>query len=727
MIPADLNLKAMREGARLTQSDLAKRLGVTQSQVLRYEAEPENVPVRILREWAAACGAVAAARGLDAGDPYASLGARINQLGIFVQGQPPLMEGDTVDARLGVEDLRTVLHELGRKPRLLLAGRYDAGKSRLANTLLGADRLPTAYRPTTRIICLIRHASEKPLWQPEDVWIMRDGFDMARYEDEEHCQHFRLLAGDFETLARAGAHPKESERAKPSHDVDEPVAALVYVDAPILLACDILDTPGFGYDERDTALTRAALSRGDILAYLSPLTGFLNGEDMRSLGTLLEALPAGKQVAPMRRFAVLATHVHHNVKDAEVAEALEEGAVRIAQELGPQLRSLAGDEKVDAAQVRPRLFPWYVDIQARREPFEQDLRELLSELRPAVVYREADEAAARFRSDAANEYGREADYLRALLKDHEDAAEKVPALLAARPEHHSRLKAKRLIVEERISRAKASTREFLSGSVAPLLTADRIRTLIEERYEDSKEAEQHAANAAIAAARGEIERYVEDEARALAAEIEDFLNEYSKPSIGTQEVSLAIPFDARRVFLGTLTAGGAYGALAFWASVVAGGSNLGAYILVARAVGLLASLGISFAGGASGATALVAALGGPVTIGVAIALTVGLMAYQVFGRSWQARLAEKIADHVQSNGVIEEFGDQLDRLWDETLDGFMKAADDTEAAFEAHIQRLMERLETPRDVLEARLGRVEARRAFLSFVPWTSLSQGGTR
>jgi transcriptional regulator with XRE-family HTH domain len=727
MIPADLNLKAMREGARLTQTDLAKRLGVTQTQVLRYEAEPENVPVRILREWAAACGEVAAARGLDAGAPYAALGERIAQLGIFAQGQPPLEEGDTVNASLGIEDLRAVLRELGRKPRVLLAGRYDAGKSRLANTLLGADRLPTAYRPTTRIVCLIRHVSEKPAWQAEDVWVMRDGFDMARHEDEAHCREFRLLAGDFETLARAGAHPREGEKAKPSHDGDGPAAALVYVDAPILLACDILDTPGFGHDERDTALTRAVFSRGDILVYLSPLAGFMNGEDMHSLGTLIEALPAGKEVSPLRRLAVLATHVHHNVKEVDFIEALEAGSARIAQELAPHLRSLAGESEVDASQIRPRLFPWYVDIPARREPFEHDLRELLAELRPGVIHREADEAAARFRSDVAHEYGREADYLRALLKDHEEAAEEVAALLAARPEHHARMTNKRRAVEERIARAKASTRSFLSGSVAPLLAADRIQAFIEERYPDSKEAEQHAANAVIAAARGEVERHVEAEARALSAEIEDFLSGYSKPAIGTKEIALAIPFDAQSVFLGTLATGGAYGALAFWASVVAGGSNLGAYILVAKATGLLASLGISFAGGGAGATALVAALGGPVTIGVAIALTVGLMVYQVFGRSWQARLAEKIAGHLKGEEVLEEFGAQLDCLWDETLSAFMRAADETEAAFDGHIRRLMDRLETPREVLEVRLARVEARRAFLSFVPWTPLSRGCPR
>lgn len=727
MIPLDLNLKAMRDRANLTQSDLAKRLGVTQSQVQRYESEPDNVPVRILREWVAACGEIAATRGLDAGTPYAALEERVRQLEIFAEGEPPLEAGDTVSTSLGIEDLRAVLRELGRKPRLLLAGRYDAGKSRLANTLLGTDRLPTAYRPTTRIVCLIRHASEKPAWQAEDVWIMREGFDLARCEDADYCSDFRMLAGDFETLARAGAHPHDGEKAKRPGDGDEPAAALVYVDAPILRACDILDTPGFGHDERDTALTRAVLSRGDILVYLSPITGFMNGEDMRSLGALLEALPSDQAIPKWRRLAVLATHAHHNVKDSEIADALDAGAARITRELAPQLLSLTGEPMVGGAEIRPRLFPWYVDIPARREPFEQDLRQLLAELRPDAVHRVADEAAAGFKSDAAAEYTRESAYLRALLQDHDQAEKALASLLSAQPERQAQLQAKRRMVEERIARSKASTQRFLSVSVAPMLAADRIQAFIEERYSDSKEAEQHAANAVIAAVRGEIERHVEAEAKALSDEIEDFLGHYSKPTFGAKSVALAIPFDARRVFLGTLTAGGAYGALAFWASVVAGGSNLGAYILVARVAGLLASLGVNFAGGAAGATALVAALGGPVTIGLTIALAVGFAAYQVFGRSWQSRLAEKIAAHMENEKLIKKLGSQLDRLWDETLKAFEAAADETQTAFDSHIQRLRDRLETPRNVLEGRLARVEARRTFLSFVPWTPLSRSVAR
>jgi hypothetical protein len=187
-----------------------------------------------------------------------------------------------------------------------------------------------------------------------------------------------------------------------------------------------------------------------------------------------------------------------------------------------------------------------------------------------------------------------------------------------------------------------------------------------------------------------------------------------------------LPFDPWPPFNGTVAAGGTFGALAAISAGVAGGSNLGAYILVAKTAGALSSLGISFSGGAAGATALVAMAGGPVTIAVALALGIGALVYSVSGRSWQSRLASQIAETLETEKVTQIMGEKLDALWNDTLKGFNTAADQTEREFEAHLARLIERLETPRSELEQRLKRVEDRRAFLSFIPWSPLGPAAT-
>lgn len=66
------------------------------------------------------------------------------------------------------------------------------GKSRLCNVLLGDSCLPTRYQPTTSVACILRHISDKPSWQIEDVWMMDKDFNIHKINDEEHCKDIVL-------------------------------------------------------------------------------------------------------------------------------------------------------------------------------------------------------------------------------------------------------------------------------------------------------------------------------------------------------------------------------------------------------------------------------------------------------------------------------------------------------------------------------------------------------
>jgi transcriptional regulator with XRE-family HTH domain len=72
----DLDLTEQRENAGLTQAELARRLGIVQSQVQRYENNPDNVPLRMAQEWIAACGHPDMDAGLDPGFPYVPIQQR---------------------------------------------------------------------------------------------------------------------------------------------------------------------------------------------------------------------------------------------------------------------------------------------------------------------------------------------------------------------------------------------------------------------------------------------------------------------------------------------------------------------------------------------------------------------------------------------------------------------------------------------------------------------------
>lgn len=44
-----VNLKEMRTLAEISQAEMAKALDVSQSQISRYEEDPEDVPMKILK------------------------------------------------------------------------------------------------------------------------------------------------------------------------------------------------------------------------------------------------------------------------------------------------------------------------------------------------------------------------------------------------------------------------------------------------------------------------------------------------------------------------------------------------------------------------------------------------------------------------------------------------------------------------------------------------------
>lgn len=110
-------------------------------------------------------------------------------------------------------------------------------------------------------------------------------------------------------------------------------------------------------------------------------------------------------------------------------------------------------------------------------------------------------------------------------------------------------------------------------------------------------------------------------------EVEKKANSLSKISVG----EVQIPFDFKGALAGGIAGATVLGGLGLWAATV---GNLGGYILVAKGVSLLSALGISV-GGTAAAASFVALIGGPVTIGIALALGVFAIATSLFGDGWK--------------------------------------------------------------------------------------------
>jgi len=87
------------------------------------------------------------------------------------------------------------------------------------------------------------------------------------------------------TTVKNSAWLKESEGEK-----EGATAALVYLDAPLLNACTLIDVPGFQGDESDAELATSSASLADIVLYTSPAKVFIDQADSLHLSQLLRAL-----------------------------------------------------------------------------------------------------------------------------------------------------------------------------------------------------------------------------------------------------------------------------------------------------------------------------------------------------------------------------------------------------------------------------------------------------
>lgn len=148
-----------------------------------------------------------------------------------------------------------------------------------------------------------------------------------------------------------------------------------------------------------------------------------------------------------------------------------------------------------------------------------------------------------------------------------------------------------------------------------------------------------------------------DSGKAVSNEVEIVLAKWQKaaPNMHKMDVDTQVGvvdldvsgFNSRAAFIGGLAGLGSLGAMSLYVSTIA--SNLGAYVLVGKAAGVLTALGIT--GSVTSVTSFVAAIGGPITIGIAIAALIGYVIYRIVGGSWQKSLAKKVADAIRKERV----------------------------------------------------------------------------
>lgn len=169
-------------------------------------------------------------------------------------------------------------------------------------------------------------------------------------------------------------------------------------------------------------------------------------------------------------------------------------------------------------------------------------------------------------------------------------------------------------------------------------------------------------------------------------EVEKKANSLSKISVG----EVQIPFDFKGALAGGIAGATVLGGLGLWAATV---GNLGGYILVAKGVSLLSALGISV-GGTAAAASFVALIGGPVTIGIALALGVFAIATSLFGDGWKKRLAKEVVKTLEKKKVINSYSDAIAKFWNDSKIGLGEVVEEILRKIDEHLENLKTIIET---------------------------------
>jgi transcriptional regulator with XRE-family HTH domain len=711
------DLARMRAAAGLTQPQIAEMMGVSQPQVSRWEADPDNMTAGQLRKFVSLCGEATSARGLQVqlSPTTVELKRRLELIEAFVAEKCPAQPANmTSEPPVDPGAFLAGLKISERKFRLGLFGMFDAGKSRFVNEQIGGNCLPTAYQPNTSVTCLIRHMSDKPSFQVEDVWMFRAGFDIEKASDMEHCNEHKLVAGGYETLQKYGTHAGDGRVLNAS-------AAVVYVDSPLLLDLDIVDNPGYGNNDRDAKTADAITNRVDAAVYCSPLTGFLANQldYLRSVLTSVAPLSSDPRDS-LRNIFVVATHAHS--VHGPIEHILDAAASRAWKHLEDTIQERSGvgstsEVRLEFTDFRSRFFGFAAERMDVRQNLENDLRELVEQFLPALRFARVETYVARSREEAPAALKPWIDQRLSSLNEQARAQQDIQNILEEEPARQRKRALHVRKIEALCDQGEAKALAALRNAFTQRANISAIESMIRARYPEKKDARELAPSYLLEAIQAEVNAVTKAESAILAEEVENYLDGFV-PETGAKFNASSFAFNSRAVFISALSGAGAVGALAAWAAIAAAGSNLGGYILIAQIVSFLASIGISL-GGVSTVISAVAAIGGPVTLLISAGLLVFMLGLSIFGDSWQLKLSKQIHKGFIEQRVEEKIADAVRQYWDNTRKAFADSVKVTEETFARYLQEQHNlAYTTDPAVLREMLVYGEELRDFFAGLPW---------
>jgi len=742
----NIDLRGAREKAGLSQAELAARLKLSEAEISRYEQDPGTIPTELLFRWAQALGtdiytlmasAIPLPPPVDAGDPYRQLHRNLSLLEQYVTDSSPGGELNIPNAPPTPEDIRKQIDRYRQKPNLVLVGRYDSGKSHLANTLMGGKILPSQHQPATRVITFVRHIDDRPVWFQEQVSILAEDFwprvekgnqffDLTLLDSQRWFERHCIKAGSLDILQQHVVHNHLSETKVEGH------SAIVYVDAPILKSCNIVDFPGYSdkadQKSEDVKKANSAVQIADLILYTSPVNGFMDAQDFTRLKSLLKLLPSpesyDEDFPTLGNLFIIATQANPSISDSDINSVLEIGSLRLYKDMDESIleeRSTRLKRPIKKENLQMRFFAFWAETPRRWENLEKELISVLGQSLSKARKNRIDNEIKLLKSETSEKITKQIEAYEQTKFELEQRQRELEVLEKEEPKRLAQLKQRRNQVQQRINELREKTQGSFKQTYTTTVNVSAVEEMIRNRYKDQKEAKEYAAGYLIGQLQSKLETYIKANSDVLKTDIDKFLNAYEEVFLKLPKLrlgSISIPFDPKGAFIGGLAGASGVGALAVWAASL---GNLGAYILAAKFVSLLSVLGISISGGVATVVSFISAIGGPITLGIGLFAAAVFLGLALFGGSWEHRLAKKIVSHFEEQKVLDKLLEGNNEYWRDTTKAFDLGANAVEEQFQEYIEHLREICsdsEVSREKVENLLSVLGELKDFFGGIPW---------
>lgn len=709
----------------MSQEDFAKQVGISQDKVSRMESDPRQVSLEVLVKIATHFGMTLdelislpkpMAQALSVDYTWSSAEFIRQTLLDYINHSNV---GSAYESE--IRELTALVEKTIRKPKVAFIGRSDVGKSTMINTLLGAARMPAHWTPTTAIAVYVKHTNDRPAYMDEDVWIFRsdaatdESWDDTRLGDEAYCRSLRLSSGNYDLLntygTRKGEHFAESKAT----------AAVVFIDSSLLLNCDIVDLPGYGTGDRmeDDQLSIREKSKADVLVYLSIANGFMRSEDISYIKDAIPSLADIKscgdiELKPLANLFIVASqaHVINHGNLEELNSILAAGCNRFERALTDGI----WDERRKPVALIERFYSYTSNSLALRERFEKDFCSLI-EMLPHVVEQRAKSIINEWAAGKNTELQNVIAGYQQLLDDRKKCEEALREYDRLEPQRHSSFQKARQKVIEGIRKYKRESEEEVADYYNEVITEDNLVVLMEQRdIKRNKEDLQIFSSYVSGLLQDKTTAILKEKSEKLAADIDEFLDIFEDSTVTSMDsVFLKVsPFSARQAFAAGLAGITAYGALSTWAISC---GKLWGYILAAKGISLLSAMGIPI-GSTAAAVGAVAAISGPIVLGIAFALIAIITVFTIISGGWKKSIAKMFVESCRDEHVLDKLQAKINSYWADTQSAFNFSAENLDAEWKKHMETLREHIRAyDIDAVAAAKAEAETMRNFLQNIP----------